>query len=153
MSFSSEVKEEVSKIKEYDEKSELLAFLRLNTSIIFSGGVALELQSSNASVAKRFVLDLKKTYKDCDVDILSRETNQLNRGNLCVVHIKDAKKIIDDFKLLSLDNYKDILDKDSIASYLRGAFLINGSINNPEISHHLEIRCRKIRMQYLFKSL
>lgn len=143
MSFSSEVKEEVSKIKDYDEKSELLAFLRLNTSIIFSNGIALELQSSNASVAKRFVLDLKKIYKDCDVEILSRETNQLNRGNLCVVHVKDAKKIIEDFKLLSLNNYMDIVDKKSISSYLRGSFLINGSINNPEISHHLEIRCKE----------
>lgn len=145
MSFSSKVKDEVSKIKEYDALSELLAFLRLNTSIIFSNGLMLELQTTNISVAKRFVSDLKKFYKDVEIDLLSKETNTLNRSNICVVLVGNAKKIIEDQGLVSLDSYPEIKEKEKISSYLRGAFLINGSINDPEKSQHLEIRCKENR--------
>lgn len=143
MNFSSEVKEEVSKIKNYDHYSELLAFLRLNTSIIFSNGITLELQNSNISVTKRFVADLKKQYKNLEVNIMSKETNYLNKGSLCVVQVFEARKIVEENKLLSLDNYDDIIEEEKASSYLRGAFMISGSINNPESSHHLEIRCKE----------
>lgn len=143
MSFSIEVKEEITKIKEYDAKAELLAFLRLNTSIIFNSGMSLELQSSNFSVAKRFLADFKQEHKDANVSILTKETNILNKGNVCIVRISQAKSFIDEYKLLSLDNYEVLDNQDAQASYLRGAFLINGSINNPEVSHHLEIRCKE----------
>lgn len=143
MSFSSNVKDEASKTKEYDAKTELLALLRLNSSIIFNNGMTIQFETSNISVAKRFVANIKKLYKEADIELYTKETTTLNKSKMCVVQVKQAKDIISDFKLLAFTNYEEINDKIQISSYLRGAFLINGSINNPEKSHHLEIRCKE----------
>lgn len=143
MSFSSDVKDEASKTKEYDIKNELLALLRLNSSIIFNNGMTIQFETSNISVAKRFVGNVKKIYKNADIELFTKEITTLNKSKMCVVQIKQAKDIINDFKLLSFSSYDEIYDKIEASSYLRGAFLINGSINNPEKSHHLEIRCKE----------
>ncbi len=72
---------------------------------------------------------------------------KLNKNNVYVVRIANqAQAILDDLGIF--DNYQivervpiELLKDDSqVRSYLRGAFLAGGSVNNPETSrYHLEI--------------
>src|SRR5699024_11644393 len=72
---------------------------------------------------------------------------KINKNNIYIIRIKiKTKKIIDELGILQYIMFKKEIDKSILKndickrSYLRGAFLAGGSVNNPETSsYHLEI--------------
>ena len=149
MSFASEMKNELTRI-EVDEccmKSELSALIKMNGAVsYFEGQWVINVQTENAAIARRIFSLIKNVYK-IEIDLLVRKKMKLKKNNVYICRIKkEAKDVLEDLDIFSsgmLTNTitDEIKSKDCCRrSYLRGAFLAGGSVNNPETSaYHLEI--------------
>ncbi|WP_050616392.1 DNA-binding protein WhiA [Bacillus testis] len=150
MSFASETKKELTTldVKECCTKTELSALIRMNGSLSFSNRkLVIDVQTENAAIARRIYTLLKKNY-DLNVELLVRKKMKLKKNNIYIVRFSErAQEILMDLKILG-EGFTIIHDispelvkkKCCKRSYLRGAFLAGGSVNNPETSsYHLEI--------------
>lgn len=150
MSFASETKKELTnlEIKPCCTQAELSALIRMNGSMSFSNRkLIVDIQTENAAIARRIYTLIKKSY-DVPVELLVRKKMRLKKNNVYIVRLSQrAKEILEDMKILGEgftfihDIASDLVKKKCCKrSYLRGAFLAGGSVNNPETSsYHLEI--------------
>lgn len=150
MSFASETKKELTNltVKDCCAKAELSALIRMNGSLSFSNRVLIvNVQTENAAIARRIYILIKKVY-DAEVELLVRKKMRLKKNNVYIVRLKkDAEEILRDLKILGEgitfihDISASLIKKKCCRrSYLRGAFLAGGSVNNPETSsYHLEV--------------
>ena len=149
MSFASRTKKELTQIESDDccIKAETAAFIRMNGSLSFSNkNLSLDAQTENAAIARRLYSNLKKLYP-YKIELLVRKKMKLKKNNVYICRVKkEAQAILKDLELLegdeiSVDIPARITESDCcVRSYLRGAFLAGGSMNNPETStYHLEI--------------
>lgn len=119
MSFSSDVKKELSKLNTFMNNnlnySELMGYL---LTIDTKGKI--KYSTENEYNINRFSKLLSNLEIDYDI-----KTN----GKVFIVSIKNA--IISD--------YENIASEDEIKALIRGAFLGTGSVSNPKITYHLEI--------------
>jgi DNA-binding protein WhiA len=135
-------------VKDCCAKAELAALIRMNGSISFSNRqLSLDIQTENAAIARRIYTLLKKSY-EIPVELLVRKKMRLKKNNVYIVRLsKNARTILEDLHILQeeFDFIREISPtlvrkKCCKRSYLRGAFLAGGSVNNPETSsYHLEI--------------
>ncbi|MCK1976276.1 DNA-binding protein WhiA [Jeotgalicoccus huakuii] len=149
MSFASEMKNELTRI-EVDEccmKSELSALIKMNGAVsYFDNEWVINVQTENAAIARRIFSLIKNVYK-IEIDLLVRKKMKLKKNNVYICRIKkEAMAVLKDLEifeggLLTNRVTDEILANDCCRrSYLRGAFLAGGSVNNPETSaYHLEI--------------
>ena len=149
MSYSSNIKNEISNI-EYS-KSETMAEL----SAILNIASVIETDSfyicvENISVARRIYKLIKDIYH-VEIDMDTTLINTLRKNKLVKLTIKEKSKIIledlsildNDIRLYEPKSYlvDELCDKQA---YLRGIFLICGSINDPKTSrYHLELVIEK----------
>ncbi|MBY0123836.1 DNA-binding protein WhiA [Bacillus sp. S/N-304-OC-R1] len=150
MSFASETKKELTnlEVKDCCGKSELSALIRMNGSLSFSNRkLIVDIQTENAAIARRIYVLIKKNFH-VQVELLVRKKMRLKKNNVYIVRLSEqAREILDELKILSdgfvfTHNISEELIKKKCCkrSYLRGAFLAGGSVNNPETSsYHLEI--------------
>ncbi|MBU7595073.1 MULTISPECIES: DNA-binding protein WhiA [Bacillaceae] len=150
MSFASETKKELTnlELKPCCLKAELSALIRMNGSLSFSNRMLiLDIQTENAAIARRIYTLLKKQY-EITVELLVRKKMRLKKNNVYIVRlVQRAKEILEDLNILDegFTFYRSISEnlvkkKCCKRSYIRGAFLAGGSVNNPETSsYHLEI--------------
>ena len=150
MSFASETKKELTNLetKPCCVRAELSALIRMNGSMSFSNRkLIVDIQTENAAIARRIYTLIKKSY-DVQVELLVRKKMRLKKNNVYIVRLSQrAKEILEDMKILGEgftfihDIASDLIKKKCCKrSYLRGAFLAGGSVNNPETSsYHLEI--------------
>lgn len=150
MSFASETKKELTnlEVKSCCIDAELSALIRMNGSLSFSNRkLVVDIQTENAAIARRIYTLLKKKYQ-VQVELLVRKKMRLKKNNVYIVRLAEqAKEILEDTKILGEgftiihDISHDLIKKKCCKrSYLRGAFLAGGSVNNPETSsYHLEI--------------
>jgi DNA-binding protein WhiA len=150
MSFASETKKELTnlEVKTCCHLAELSALIRMNGSLSFSNRkLVVDIQTENAAIARRIYTLLKKSYQ-VQVELLVRKKMRLKKNNVYIVRLAEqAKEILEDTKILGEgftiihDISPDLIKKKCCKrSYLRGAFLAGGSVNNPETSsYHLEI--------------
>ncbi len=142
MSFSTTVKNEVTKLESTKEEliSELSAIVRNNAVIDDKVIIYIE----NNSVARRIFKLFKSIY---DVTpVITVRKKYFNNGLSYILTLKHKlKEILDDLSVvkngLFLDIPKDYIygDDDLVRAYLRGLFLVTGSINDPKTSkYHLE---------------
>ncbi len=120
----------------------------MNGSLSFSNRkLIVDIQTENAAIARRIYTLIKKNY-EVQVELLVRKKMRLKKNNVYIVRLSDqAKPILEDLKILGdgftfVHNISEELIKKKCCkrSYLRGAFLAGGSVNNPETSsYHLEI--------------
>jgi len=138
MSFSSEVKNEVSKMEilPLESVSELSAIVRNHAKI----GEFIELNFENAAIAKRVYLLFKEIF-NLSVTIVPLEKHGKKQSHIYQILIdRDVNIILDKLGLLekSVPDYL-ISDDDEKRAYLRGIFLSSGSISDPKTSnYHLE---------------
>ena len=132
MSFASDMKNELTRIEvdESNAKAELSALIRMNGALSLSNQqFVINVQTENATTARRIYSLIKRIF-----NIYICRTKML------------AKEILNDLGILKKGVFTHDIDPDMIKddemkrSYLRGAFLAGGSVNNPETSsYHLEI--------------
>lgn len=150
MSFASETKKELTtlELKDCCSKVELSALIRMNGSLSFSNRkLVIDVQTENAAIARRIYTLLKKNF-DVNVELLVRKKMKLKKNNIYIVRFAErAQEILMDLQILGEGftiihdiSHKLLTKKCCKRSYLRGAFLAGGSVNNPETSsYHLEI--------------
>lgn len=147
MSFSSDLKEELSKInnlaKKEEVKYELAGYLISKNASIVKNNIRYATESEYN--INRF----SKLLKNLDID-----HNIEFDGKSFIITLK-TKSCINEMCIkeneISVKNLTDISENEK-KSIIRGAFLGAGSINNPEKTYHLEINLsNKINLDYLFE--
>ena len=143
MSFTSIVKNEVSKLKtiETENIAELSAIIH-NSEISLN---QIRVSTENASVARR-VYTLIKDIFGIYAKITVRKGYNYNKNLIYIIETnRDIEKLLTTLAILEHQKILDypleyiIDDMDSMRAYLRGLFLISGSINDPKKSrYHLE---------------
>ena len=142
MSFTSVVKNEISKLEilELEKISELSAIVQNEIKECHY----MKITTENSNVARR-VFSMLKTLFDVVPRITVRKGYNYTKNYLYILEFhQDVKKILE-----SLGIYKEsirefpcefiVADDDLKRAYLRGLFLIKGSINDPKTSrYHLE---------------
>jgi hypothetical protein len=152
LSFSSEVKDELSRISaERDcELAELAAIIRMSGSIQITGGgstINIKVITESASTARRFIQLLKK-FLEAEVEIVVTK-EKMKKHNLYEVTASapDMGNFLEKIGILFKkerfyikDNIKpDLVRKRCCRkAYLRGAFLGSGSISDPKGPYHME---------------
>ncbi|MBB1099115.1 DNA-binding protein WhiA [Limosilactobacillus sp. WF-MT5-A] len=149
MSYASEVKKELTGITVHRDnaKAELMALIRMNGSIgIAAHQLVLNVQTENPAIARR-IYSLLKQFYGVESEIVVRRKMKLKKNNQYIVRLRyHAQHVLDDLGILQNYQIKEqvpvemLKDEWMVRSYLRGAFLAGGSVNNPETSrYHLEI--------------
>ncbi|WP_119327403.1 DNA-binding protein WhiA [Companilactobacillus musae] len=151
VSYASEVKQELTKLVVHPEHArvELSALLRMNGSLSLQNHhFVLTAQTENAAIARRIFSLIKQRY-GMESELLVRKKMKLKKNNQYLVRLKhDTNKVLTDLDILdesglsiNTDVPEEVINEDQrMRSYLRGAFLATGSVNNPETSrYHLEI--------------
>ncbi|MFS0724699.1 DNA-binding protein WhiA [Paenibacillus sp. 1P07SE] len=152
MSFAAQTKKELTMV-ETDaccERAELSALIRMNGSVnVANRKVILDVSTENAAIARRIYTLIKKLFA-VHTELLVRKKMRLKKNNVYIVRVPlRAQEILQELRIVSEGfMFNQGIDKDMIRkscckrSYLRGAFLAGGSVNNPEgSSYHLEIAC------------
>ena len=150
MSFSLEVKKELANIEasECCEKAELYGIIRYKATIILSqAGLGVEIVTTHNVVARRIVYLFKKIY-NLSLEITAVRREKLDYKTKYVLTLYgEAVNLLQELMILNPDysineqiNYS-ILKRDCCkAALIRGLFLVQGSINNPDTgNYHLEI--------------
>ena len=142
MSFTSIVKNEVSKLEtsKLEKISELSAIIR-NSSITEK----IKITTENASVARR-VFNLIKELYFITPSIIVRKGFNYQKNYLYILEIKmKVNYILNDLSITDNNRFLEIPemyimdDEETKRAYLRGLFLMTGSINDPKKSrYHLE---------------
>ncbi|MDR0846394.1 MAG: DNA-binding protein WhiA [Lactobacillales bacterium] len=149
MSYAADVKKELTTIEVHREhaKAELAALIKMNGALSVSNGrFNLNIQSENSAIARR-IFTLLKEYFGVTSELLVRKKMKLKKNNVYIVRIRyyvnDLLNELDIMDSMTLDtgiSDEIRLNPQKMRSYLRGAFLASGSINNPEnANYHLEI--------------
>lgn len=149
MSFASEMKNELTRIDVDSccKKSELSALVKMSGELSVLDDVwTIEIQTENAAIARRIFSIIRTVYK-VEIDLVVRKKMKLKKNNVYICRVKkDVKQILEDISILDGTELSDEIPERvksrecCTRSYLRGAFLSGGSVNNPETStYHLEI--------------
>ncbi|QHW31951.1 DNA-binding protein WhiA [Paenibacillus rhizovicinus] len=150
MSFAGQTKKELTLIEADPccERAELSALIRMNGSVSLSSRkVILDISTENAAIARRIYSLIKKQFA-VHTELLVRKKMRLKKNNVYIVRIPtNVQEILSQLEIVSEGFvFNQGIDREMIRkscckrSYLRGAFLAGGSVNNPEgSSYHLEI--------------
>ena len=149
VTFASDVKKECTLLEVHKEhaKAELAALIRMNGAVsLYQQRFILNVQSENAAIARR-IYTLMKDHYQTESELIVRRKMKLKKNNVYIVRCRQKIQellsdlgIFDGFSINTsvADEIKHNNQKKR--SYLRGAFLAGGSVNNPEASsYHLEI--------------
>lgn len=149
MSFSSDVKAEISKLEiEGSQARAMLCALFLSRASLNwnSQGTWLAFQTENASIAKLVFRLLKNEYK-VEIQLSSLRKMNLKKNNIYRLTIRErASEILEDLGILrdgglySVPPYPLVRSEKNARAFIQGLFLAAGSINHPRTAnYHLEM--------------
>ena len=146
MSFSSDLKESLSKISNLANKEivkyELIGYLISNNTAVRSGKISYSTASEyninrfNKLISNLNILDFKINLKGKVYTITLPKIESLNE-----IEYIDEDIVLSDIIIEKLKNTTILKENQDvyIKSLIRGIFLGSGSVNNPENKYHLEI--------------
>lgn len=145
MTFSSKIKKEVSTVEctRAEYLSELSGIIRTNAEIKIYN---IKIQTENKFVANR-VFGLFKILYDINLNITLRKNYNFKKNEIYVLELKkDTLKVLRDLgivneknQLLRIPSSSLLSDEELTRAYLRGVFMVSGSLNDPKTSrYHLE---------------
>ena len=142
MSFTMVVKDEASRLTttRLEDIPELSAIIRIAGNISDSINIVIE----NNAVARRVFKLFKEIYGI--TPSITVRNKKLGKGLTYILNINsNVNDILEDLSILSNHKYlgipKEYLisDEEQLRAYLRGVFLVSGSVNDPKTSrYHLE---------------
>ena len=158
MSFSSEVKDELSRQlsqARHCQIAEAAAIISLCGRILISSEdrYCIKIHTENISVARKYFTLLKKTFH-ANTQISIIQNLYFKKSKLYTVTVgnhEDAMRILQAVRLI--DEHQEIGENLSVVgnlvvqqscckrAFIRGAFLATGSISDPEKAYHFEIVC------------
>lgn len=162
MSFSGDIKEELSRQKlgpRHCRIAEIAAIISMcgGVSVSQCDRFSLKIQTENLPVARKYFTLLKKTF-NIEVEVSIRQNRGSKKTRIYVVGVKnhdDTVKILQAARILSGDrtSYMDVDSSFNLSdslilqkscckrAFLRGAFLVAGSVSDPQKFYHLEFAC------------
>ncbi|MBP3544004.1 MAG: DNA-binding protein WhiA [Lachnospiraceae bacterium] len=158
MSFSSEVKDELSRqmpTARHCQIAETAAIISLCGRILISSEdkYCIKIHTENIAVARKYFMLLKKTFQ-INTEVSIRQNAYLKKGRTYTITIReheDAMRVLKAARLI--DENQEIGENLSVVgnlvvqqlcckrAFIRGAFLATGSVSDPEKSYHFEIVC------------
>ena len=136
MSFSSEIKEELSKLNTLSNKeivkAELIGYL-LSSNIVISNN-KIKYSTENEYNINRFNKLLKNLNIDYKIELQGKIYTIKFNKNIDIDEICINKDFIE-INNLELDSKEE----NYLKAIVRGAYLGSGSLNNPSVKYHLEI--------------
>ena len=157
MSFSSEVKEELSRQisrSRHCQLAELAAILGFSGRVEGMGKECrLAVHTENITLARKYFTLMKNTF-GINGAVSVRQNAYLHKGRTCIVTVW-GKEAVDKVMLGMkwVDEQGEFLPRKDLAdgrlvqntccrrAFVRGAFLSSGSMSDPEKSYHFEIVC------------
>lgn len=148
MSFSSNVKEELSKIENLANKEivkqELIGYLLSSNIVIKKGKIKFSTESqyninrfakllSNTKIAEYKIEVQDKTYT------ITIKEKQLVEQLSEIIEVEENNINIKDWEKFLSTNQKNKQQDSNIRAITRGIFLGSGAINNPEKTYHLDM--------------
>jgi len=155
MSFSSDVKEELSRqisSARHCQIAEIAAIISMCGSISMSEAehFRLRIQTESIVVARKYFTLLKKTF-NINIEVFIRQNIYLKKSKTYTVLVKsheDSLRILEATKLLSnnMELRENLVIQNTCCkrAFIRGAFLAAGSISDPQKFYHFEIVCMNI---------
>ncbi|MFD1429767.1 DNA-binding protein WhiA [Lacticaseibacillus mingshuiensis] len=150
-SFASQVKKELTQLEVHPEhaRAELSALIRMNgTLAIQNHQFILNVQTENPAIARRIYALIRQVYHH-EANLIVRRKMKLKKNNQYIVRLATGvNEVLADLEILdpakmtltTAVSRRILRSEQRMRSYLRGAFLAGGSVNNPETSrYHLEI--------------
>ena len=145
MTFSSKIKQEISTTEctRAEYLSELSGIIRTSAYIKIYN---IKVQTENKFVANR-IFGLFKILYDINLNITLRKNYNFKKNEIYVLELKkDTLKVLRDLGIVNEKNQHLRIPSDSLLSdeeltrsYLRGVFMVSGSLNDPKTSrYHLE---------------
>ena len=145
MTFSSKIKKEISTTEctRAEYLSELSGIIRTSASIKIYN---IKIQTENKFVANR-IFGLFKILYDINLNISLRKNYNFKKNEIYVLELKkDTLKVLHDLgivndknQLLRIPSASLLSDDELKRAYLRGVFMVSGSLNDPKTSrYHLE---------------
>lgn len=145
MTFSSKIKKEISTTEctRAEYLSELSGIIRTAAEIKIYN---IKIQTENKYVANR-IFGLFKILYDINLNISLRKNYNFKKNEIYVLELKkDTLKVLRDLGIVSEKNELLIIPSESLLddeelkrAYLRGVFMVCGSLNDPKTSrYHLE---------------
>lgn len=159
MSFSSQTKNNLSRIMPTDrasQQTELLALLRSDGVFQKQAKMTLRFQTENAAVARKIFKLIKSLY-GLPMETAVHQKKRLHKNNKYLLGLQGKKAIgllLTDLKLSFDDRLEDPYDESLFThegcyrSYLRGSFLGAGSVSDPEGDYHLELTSHQASNAY-----
>ena len=147
MTFSGKIKQTISVLEEskLEHISELAGIFITNADIKL---YSIKVQTENINVANRIFKLIKNMY-GVTSNIMVKKNYNFKKNELYIIEIKkDVPKILKDLgllneqglELLKVPNEFIVSDDELKKAFIRGCFLISGSVNDPKTSrYHLEI--------------
>lgn len=167
MSFSSELKEELSKISNHKNEccklAELAGYLITNCDVVkVNGEFILKMTTESISAIKRVYNAFKNLYDIEPVTNIARQVpNKEMLFELAVIDKMDLQKIFEN-TLINIDSNLQIIIDDGgkikekeccKKAFIRGVFMGGGSITSPEAGNHLEIVLNSVQNANFINSI
>lgn len=157
MSFSGEVKEELGlqiSSARHCQIAEMAAFISMCGSVMIDSNerYSVKIHTENLIVARKCFTLLQKTFNiRTEISIRRNLSKQSTSYWLLVKNHEEALRLLQATKLLTREG--DVQEELSLVrntvvqqycckrAFIKGAFLVSGSISDPEKSYHYEIVC------------
>ena len=155
MSFSSEVKEELSEqiaSGRHCRLAETAAILSLCGKIVITENdrYCVKIQTENLAVARKYFTLLRKTF-NIRAEVSVRKSRGVRFYSVIVAKDQEARRLLGETCLLDEDgnisecmspmHHRLLKQNCCRRAFIRGAFLAAGSVSDPEKSYHFEIVC------------
>ena len=146
MTFSYKIKEEISKLEcsKIEYISELSGILCTSSDLKL---YSIKVQTENINAANR-IFDIVHENYSVTSNIAVKKNYNFKKNEMYVIEVKkDVPEILKDLGLITDNSFKirncptnEIVDDEELkAAFIRGCFLIAGSVNDPKTSrYHLE---------------
>ena len=160
MSFSGEIKEELSTVTDQSRHcrlAELAAIISGCGQVMIDEDDAyeLEIRTENVCLARKYYTLVKKLF-GIQAAVILRKNEVLTKSatyHLTVEDHEDAVRILKETCILDEEGFvRDVVEYSQLVllkrecctrAYIRGAFLATGSVSVPQKSYHLEIVCQQ----------
>jgi len=133
MTFTTRIKDEITKELTNENRIELLAYLKFTSVIDDKITILIE----NASVA-RYIFKLLKINYNVDIKLTIRTQKRFKIQKIFILSIKEKVDSIKEDIYNLVENIENS-SKEEISAFLKGVFLASASINDPSKSkYHME---------------
>ena len=153
MSFSKRCKKEVLKKESIDYFAELLSFFQYISSIRISNSSYNIILKTESNTVARYIYNLIREVYDYSPIFEIKDNDKDREFSVIIEDDEISEDLMNESNNFFINNdlNLDDISLDYIKSYLKIAFIIKGSINDPQRGYNLEIATNSIEESTLIK--